>query len=378
MFVLMAMLMVGTKMQAQEPYAVLSDDNTVLTFYYDDQKEARGGMSVGPFTKSPSWYNAHFQITTAVFDASFANCTSITSTAYWFLVCIKLTTIVGIENLKTDNVTDMALMFNGCNSLTSLDLSHFNTANVTDMGFMFSNCRSLTSLDVSNFNTAKVTNMYNMFFNCSGLTSLDLSHFNTANVTDMNDMFYGCGSLMNLNLSSFNTANVTTMRSMFHYCESLTSLDVSNFNTANVTTMNQMFFGCSSLPSLDLSSFNTANVTDMGWMFSGCPNLATIYASDLWSTEKVTDSFDMFGYCGSLVGGQGTVYDSEKTDATYARIDGGTAAPGYFTYKAATGVKGLTRNADLQHAPVYNLGGQQLTAPLRGINIIGGKKVVLK
>ena len=29
-----------------EPYAVLSDNNTVLTFYYDDQKEARGGMSV--------------------------------------------------------------------------------------------------------------------------------------------------------------------------------------------------------------------------------------------------------------------------------------------------------------------------------------------
>ena len=34
---------------AQEPYAVLSDNNTILTFYYDDQKEARRGMGVGPF-----------------------------------------------------------------------------------------------------------------------------------------------------------------------------------------------------------------------------------------------------------------------------------------------------------------------------------------
>ena len=34
---------------AQEPYAVLSDNNTVLTFYYDGQWEARGGMDVGPF-----------------------------------------------------------------------------------------------------------------------------------------------------------------------------------------------------------------------------------------------------------------------------------------------------------------------------------------
>ena len=30
-----------------EPYAVLSADNTVLTFYYDDQKAARNGMDVG-------------------------------------------------------------------------------------------------------------------------------------------------------------------------------------------------------------------------------------------------------------------------------------------------------------------------------------------
>ena len=32
-----------------EPYAVLSDNNTKLTFFYDDQKDARGGMGVGPF-----------------------------------------------------------------------------------------------------------------------------------------------------------------------------------------------------------------------------------------------------------------------------------------------------------------------------------------
>ena len=34
-------------------------------------------------------------------------------------------------------------MFDGCNSLKSLDLSNFNTQNVTDMIFMFSGCESL-------------------------------------------------------------------------------------------------------------------------------------------------------------------------------------------------------------------------------------------
>ena len=36
-----------------EPYAVLSENNTVLTFYYDGQKAARNGLDVGPF----SWYD---------------------------------------------------------------------------------------------------------------------------------------------------------------------------------------------------------------------------------------------------------------------------------------------------------------------------------
>ena len=35
---------------AQEPYAVLSDDNTTLTFYYDNNKVKNGGMDIGPFT----------------------------------------------------------------------------------------------------------------------------------------------------------------------------------------------------------------------------------------------------------------------------------------------------------------------------------------
>lgn len=42
---------------------------------------------------------------------------------------------------------------------------------------------------------------------------------------------------------------------------------------------------------------------------------------------------EMFYECNSLVGGAGTVYDGTKIDKTYARIDGGTSSPGYFTRK---------------------------------------------
>lgn len=42
-------------------------------------------------------------------------------------------------------------MFNGCSSLTELDLSSFNTDQITDMSGTFASCTSLTSLDLGNF-----------------------------------------------------------------------------------------------------------------------------------------------------------------------------------------------------------------------------------
>jgi len=112
-------------------------------------------------------------------------------------------------------------------------------------------------------------------------------------------------------------------------------------------------------------------------MFSGCSSLETIYASEGWNAEKATGS-NMFEDCTKLVGGQGTAYNLVHIDYTYARIDGGASAPGYFTYKASTGINSLIVDSDSSPLPIYNLSGQRLTAPQKGVNIIGGKKVVVK
>lgn len=115
-------------------------------------------------------------------------------------------------------------------------------------------------------------------------------------------------------------------------------IELSDFDTSNVTAMSFMFSGCSALKSLDLSSFKTSNVTDMGDMFSYCLALTTIYVevgTDWSSSTKISESTNMFKDCEKLAGGSGTAYDSEEIDKTYARVDGGTAAPGYFTVKPA-------------------------------------------
>ena len=366
-------LLMPANLLAQEPYAVLSNGNTVLTFYYDDQMTARGGMSVGPFdtSDSQSWYDERESITSVVFDASFAGCTTLTSTAWWFNQLNNLTTITGINYLKTDNVTSMRSMFHRCSSLTSLDLSSFNTENVTVMQDMFSSCTALTSLDLSSFNTENVTDMQEMFLSCSALTALDLSSFNTANVTKMGAMFEQCEALTSLNVSSFNTINVTDMNEMFRDT-ALPSLDLSNFNTTNVTDMGQMFDGCSALTSLDLSGFNTANVSDIHRMFYDCSALKIIYVGNDWSTASVTNGAGMFTNCTALVGGAGTHYDANYTDYTYAHIDEGTSNPGYFT--AAGAEPWVDPEATFDDYGVLTVGGA--TTMAEALEFVGGKEMV--
>ena len=136
--------------------------------------------------------------------------------------------------------------------------------------------------------------------------------------------FRGCENLTTIEgIEYFNTENVTNMRYMFDLCKSLKSLDLTNFNTENVTDMYYMFAYCTSLESLDLTNFNTAKVTNMAGMFQSCYALKTIYASDKFVTDQVTESTCMFSDCLNLKD-----YTSSKEDHTYANC----GPTGYFTY----------------------------------------------
>ena len=234
-------------------------------------------------------------------------------------------TTIDVSSFDTSNVTNMSSMFSNSQA-TTLDLSNFNTSNVTNMSDMFHYSQA-TTIDVSNFDTSKVTNMSYMFWN-SKSTMLDVSNFNTSNVTNMSYMFY-YSQATTLDVSNFNTSNVTNMSYMFYYSQA-TTLDVSNFDTSKVTNMSYMFSG-SKATTLDLNNFDTSKVTDMSYMFNRATNLKTIYSSDKFNTDNVTTSTNMFLSSTNLVGGSGTKYNSSHIDKTYARIDGGTSNPGYFT-----------------------------------------------
>ena len=203
-------------------------------------------------------------------------------------------------DFNTGNVKNMSYMFSGASS-TTLDVSNFDTSNVINMDSMFAGT-SVSNLNLDNFNTSKVENMSGMFYD-SKVSTLDLSCFDTKNVTNMSFMFRGV-VVNEINISTFDTSNVINMASMFE-SSGLTSLNLANFDTANVINM--------------LSMFNKTSIK-------------TIYVSNKFNTSKVLSSNFMFSNSNKLIGGAGTKYSfSNPTDKTYARIDGGTSSPGYFT-----------------------------------------------
>ena len=338
------------------PYSYFDESTNTLTLTYGKYQP---GAYLGIV---PDKYKS--QVEKVIFHETFAYYHP-TSCYSWFAGCENLTQIVNMKKyLDTKEVTNMAEMFSKCDQLQSIDLSNFDTKNVESMAWMFEGCAALESIDLSTFNTEKVASMHSMFSGCAALESIDLSTFNTEKVASMHSMFSGCSSLKTIDVSKFKTSNVYEFGYMFSNCINLESLDLRNFDVSNVTTTAHgllgMFSVCEKLKTLDLSSFDTRSASVMSGMFYCCSNLETIYVGDNWSTESVIKGDYMFDGCTKLVGGNGTKFDENCIAYTYARIDGGEDAPGYFTR-----ANGVVINTDAQSEIVADLYDNGVIAALK-------------
>lgn len=161
------------------------------------------------------------QIETVVFEESFQNALP-TSCHEWFNTCAHLTKIEGIENLNTEEVTDMSHMFYNCTRLQNIDLSHFNTAKVKDMNNMFNGCAALKEIDLSSFKTPLLTNASHMFASCWSITKLDLRNIDISQVTKTDAMFSQCVSLNSIYANDWSAdLNMADSRDMFQFCNVL-------------------------------------------------------------------------------------------------------------------------------------------------------------
>ena len=296
-----------------------------------------------------------------VINGSFKTFTP-TTLSRFFGGLVKLETITGLEYLNTENVTDMSLLFDNCQKLTSLDVTHFNTAKVTNMYRMFNAC-GLTSLDLSNFNTAKVENMELMFSGCSNLKTIYASDkFTTAAVTKSEKMFSYCGSLSGdidwtsdkatdktyaktgggyfrdkaynnrpwakyadgtltfrcgykkilgeneyeLNsgkyLPAWNTYNRKISKVVFE----------ASFANARPTNCYAWFQNFRNLTQIEgIENFNTENVTNMEFMFTLCSSLTSLDVTH-FNTGNVTSMANMFSSCSKLAELDVTHFNTEK------------------------------------------------------------------
>ena len=238
------------------------------------------------------------------------NLTGATSLLKTFQGCSSLTTVPGMENWNTADVTNMASMFSGASDFNQ-NISGWNTANVTDMNSMFWSASDFNQ-DISAWNTANVTNMYGVFRSAVAFNQ-NISSWNTANVTRMDSMFNNAWAF-NQNIGSWNTAKVTRMDSMFQ--TSSFNQDIGSWNTENVTNMANMF---RSNPAFnhDIGSWNTANVTNMTGMFY----LASAFNRSLnWNTAKVTNMSEMFRVATAFnqdIGGWNVVNVTNMTNMFY-------------------------------------------------------------
>ena len=318
-------------------YAVFEGSTGTLTFKCSPSKPE------GAYDLNHDWYAISKNIKKVVFDASFANARP-TSCDSWFYYCPNLTTIEGIEYFNTENVTNMRYMFDGCESLKSLDLTNFNTENVTDMYYMFAYCKSLESLDLTNFNTAKVTNMAGMFQSCYALKTIYASDkFVTDQVTESTCMFSDCLSFKDYTSSKEDhtyancgpTGYFTYGSGYAMFDDATGTLTFSykgfkpegayelneggntpewisknsyvkkvvfdaSFAKARPTSCYYWFRGCDMLTQIEgIEHLNTEEVTDMSWMFMDCRGLTSLDVSH-FNTQKVTNMEHMFNRCSGL------------------------------------------------------------------------------
>ena len=185
LFLMLITLGASTRCQAQElgPYTVFDSKTGTLTLYY------------GKSTTTSNCTNA--EVKKIVIDESYSNYNFGRDASYWFNNYENVTSIEGLSNMNTANVTVMDCMFQGCTKLNSIDLTGFNTSKVTDMGGMFHNCSSLEELDLSGFDTKNLKSITAMFNECTNLKTIYVGkYWDVSKVTYPElDLFWGCKKL---------------------------------------------------------------------------------------------------------------------------------------------------------------------------------------
>ncbi len=337
--------------------------------------------------------------------------------------CSSLTKL-NLKSFNTKNVTDMTSMFSNCSSLSTLDLSNFNTTRVKYMESMFYECSSLSSLDLSSFNTSMVNDMDYMFKGCSSLTSLDLSSFDFANVADMYNILDDCGVEGNFLVYVKDDAALELIKKAYPSGEvkikgkvETKTVTVTSAGGATLTApANLDFSGAEKIKAYYVVGDYAAGKVTLTETKTVAEGEAVLLLAEGGATEEipvaaeataaersvnmlypVTETIEhqtqhqsigsvhIFYYILNN-GDEGLGFylaNNKRVDAGKAylvvrSISAESAKVLTWDFNEATAIEPVVAAEHAADAPIYNLQGQRLSKPAKGINIIGGKKVIMR
>ena len=300
--------------------------------------------------------------------------------------------VFGCQNTIIPNsVTSIGdCAFVGCSGLTSITIPN----SVTSIGVQaFYHCFGLTSITIPNSVTSIEVGAFQA---CFGLTSIMVEESNSkydsrdnCNAiieTDTNQLLFGCqntiipNSVTSIEISAFQECSgltsVTIPNSVtsigevaFYECSGLTSVTIGN----SVTSIGRSAFaGCSGLTSITIPNsvtsigFSVFHGVDLQIVVSQIENPFTI---DGKSTENIPTFSDNTFDNATLYVPVGT---KEKYQATEGWKDFANIVEG-----TPTGVNAI-KNSNNKSVTIFDLNGVRQLEPRKGINIINGKKIVVK
>lgn len=364
-------------------------------------------------------YNNVILAVTSIGNDAFVECSGLTSVT----IPSSVTSIGSAAFYECSGLTDVTIpnsvtvigeyAFYGCSRLTSLTIPN----SVTSIGsFAFSGCVGLTSMPIPN----SVTSIGGAAFNeCSGLTSVIIPNLVTS--IDI-ATFRNCSGLKDVTIPNL----VTSIGgSAFEGCSGLTSMTIPN----SVTSIgDNAFYGCSNIKSLVINDgeenlklgFNIPSAYGtLEGLFSSCP-LEYVYIGRALDYESGRHPFYKDNYRKPITEIAFGKYITEIPDymrefykletLTLYNLTPPNASSYYFNgnqyenvnvyvpigsleaYQQAdvwkdflclqekdlTGIETVVTDGNNTDNVIYDMQGRRLDAPKAGLNIINGKKVMIR
>lgn len=308
------------------------------------------------------------------------------------------------ELIIGDSVTEITSnLFKGCTGLTNVEFSK----SITSIGYnAFKGCTGLTNIKIL-YPISELKG--SAFEGCSGLTDVTIG----SSITKINEKtFYNCTNLKNVthynsitsigesafenctNLTNFVIPNTVTKIDSYAFrnCTGLTQIIIPN----SVTELNNYaFYGCSGLTDLSIGNSITKIYRNT---FQNCTNFISItLGKAITNMADISEGIDFFNNCKNLKNlyllntTPPTLYSGSCfTTNQYMTLNVFVPEKALEAYQSADGWKDFWNlqgfnpsgieniKTETEKAVYYDLHGTRLNTPKRGMNIINGKKVIMK